>query len=241
MQVAGQTAVSYTYDDTDRLTAISQGTQTVSMTYDSAGRRSSLTLPNGIAVESTYYDDSQLAGLTYKLSGTTIGTLSYTYDAAGRRTSAAGTYARTALPASLASAVYDDANQITTWAGTSFTYDSNGNLTSDGVRSYTWDARNQLTALTGGTSATFSYDALERRRSKTVGGTTTRFLYDGDNLVQELSGSGTVTANFLTGAGIDQIFARTDAASTTTLLMDALGSTLALANSAGTVQTEYTF
>ena len=56
---------------------------------------------------------------------------------------------RTGLPAALTSAAYNDANQIATWGGTSFTYDANGNLTSDGLRSYTWDARNQLTGISG--------------------------------------------------------------------------------------------
>jgi uncharacterized protein RhaS with RHS repeats len=66
-----------------------------------------------------------------------------------------GTYATTGLPAELGSATYDDANQIATFGGTSFTYDDNGNLTSDGVRSYAWNARDQLAPLTGPVSGTF--------------------------------------------------------------------------------------
>ena len=73
--------------------------------------------------------------------------------------------------------------------GTSFSYDPNGNLASDGVTSYTWNARNQLVGLSGASSASFAYDAIGRRRGKTIGSTTTNFLYDGFNLVQELSGS----------------------------------------------------
>jgi RHS repeat-associated protein len=118
--------------------------------------------------------------------------------------------------------------------------DPNGNLTSDGLGSYTWNARNQLTGLSGGTSASFAYDGFGRRRSKTVSGTATNFLYDGINLVQELSGS-TPTANLLTGVGVDDTFTRTDASGTSTLLIDALGSALALADASGTVQTQYTF
>ncbi|MBI3001898.1 MAG: RHS repeat-associated core domain-containing protein [Deltaproteobacteria bacterium] len=50
-------------------------------------------------------------------------------------------------------------------------------------------------------------------------------------------------ANILTGLGIDEFFTRTDVPSATTrhLLPDALGSALALTDSAGTVQTEYTY
>ncbi len=59
--------------------------------------------------------------------------------------------------------------------------------------------------------ASFQYDPLGRRTSKTIGGVTTQFLYDDANVVQELMG-GTPTANLLTGLGVDEVFTRTDAA-----------------------------
>ncbi len=66
------------------------------------------------------------------------------------------------------------------------------------------------------------------------------YLYDGATLVQELSG-GTPSANLLTGLGLDQTFSRTDGSGTSSFLTDALGSTVALADSSGTVQTSYTY
>jgi len=240
MTVAGQPGVSYSYDAADRLTQISQGGTTVSFGYDAADRRTSLTLPNGITVSYSYDAASRLSGITYALNGTTLGDLTYSYDAAGRRTSVGGSFARTGLPAPLSSASYDAANQLTTWNGTSLTYDANGNLTSDGTNSYTWDARNRLTAISGGTTASFTYDALGRRTNKTVNGVTTSYLYDGDNVVQELDG-GSPSANYLTGLWVDEVFARTDANGTLSFLSDALGSTLALADASGTLQTEYTY
>ncbi|PYV15737.1 MAG: hypothetical protein DMG07_09130, partial [Acidobacteria bacterium] len=56
----------------------------------------------------------------------------------------------------------------------------------------------------------------------------------------ELSG-GTPIANLLSSLGVDEYFARTDSAGTRTLLADGLGSTVALSDSAGVVQTEYTY
>jgi RHS repeat-associated protein len=240
MTVAGQSAVNYSYDNADRLIGLTRGTAAVSIAYDSADRRTSLTLPNGIVVEYGYDDDSRLTSLTYKQGGSAIGDLTYAYNSAGQRTSVGGSYARTALPPALASATYDNANQIAAWGGTSFSYDANGNLTSDGVRGYTWDARNQLASVTGPVSASFGYDGLGRRRSKTIGATTISFLYDGLNPVQELSG-GSPTANLLTGLGIDEYFTRTDAAGVRNYLTDVLGSSLALTDGSGTVQTEYTY
>jgi hypothetical protein len=61
------------------------------------------------------------------------------------------------------------------------------------------------------------------------------------NLVQELTGAGTPTANLLVGLSVDETFTRTDASGTSTLLVDALGSTLELADASGTLQTHYTF
>jgi len=165
---------------------------------------------------------------------TLIGILTYEYDDDGRRTKMGGSLARTILPSVIASAVYDSANRLTQWNGVNLTYDANGNLTNDGTATYTWNARNQLVGLSGGATASFQYDGLGRRRGKTVGATSTNFLYDGLTAVQELAGT-TPTANLLTGLGLDETFARTDGVGTSTLLVDALGSTLGLANSSGTV------
>ncbi len=131
--------------------------------------------------------------------------------------------------------MYDAANRLTQWGAITLTYDDNGNLTSDGLNSYTWNARNQLASMTG---ANFQYDAFGRRKSKTVGGATTQFLYDGVNPAQEIGGA---AANLLTGLGIDEVFTRTDSSGTRHFLTDALGSTLALADGAGAVQTQYTY
>jgi RHS repeat-associated protein len=94
--------------------------------------------------------------------------------------------------------------------------------------------------MSGGASASFAYDGLGRRRSKTVSATTTKFLYGGLNPVQELSGS-TVAANVLAGLRIDEHLMRTDAPGAANYLKDAIGSSVALADGSGTVQTEYTY
>ena len=126
------------------------------------------------------------------------------------------------------------------------TYDLNGNLATladaGGTTTYTWNPRNQLTSLSGpGLSASFGYDALGRRWTKTVNAAQTDFLHDGLNPVQEGVLPATPAANLLTGLGLDEFFTRTDAAGLRALLADALGSTVALADGSGAVQTEYTY
>jgi RHS repeat-associated protein len=92
-------------------------------------------------------------------------------------------------------------------------------------------------------AARFVYDALGRRAGKTIGVNTTQFVYDGLNPVQELDGANpaNVTANLLTGLNIDEYFTRADSNGAMDFLTDALGSTLALADSSGAINTSYTY
>jgi RHS repeat-associated protein len=247
MTVAGQPTVNYAYDNANRVTQITQGSSIVSFAYDIAGRRTSLSLPNGVLVEYGYDNASQVTEIRYKQGATVIGNLTYEYDKAGNRIKTGGSFARTGIPQGVSSTAYNAANQQTTFADKTLTYDDNGNLTSivdgSGTTLYSWNARNQLTGISGpGVTASFVYDGLGRREKKTVNGSLTEFLYDGVNPVQESSGA-TILANILPGLGIDEFLTRTDVAAgiTSNLLTDALGSTIALADSAGAVQTEYTY
>jgi RHS repeat-associated protein len=186
-----------------------------------------------------------VTSLTYKKGATVLGDLTYTYDAAGNRIKTGGAFARTTIPPALSTVSYNANNQQTTFGTNTETYDLNGNLntvTDAGVTAtYMWNARNQLTGIaTTGFAASFSYDSFGRRTGKTVQGTTTNFVYDGLNPVQEKAGA-TVTANLLTGLGIDEFFTRTDGVGSRALLPDALGSTVALGDSTGTLQTQYTY
>lgn len=233
MQVAGQPAVNYTYDNANRLTQISQSSSTTSFNYDIANRRTSLTLPNGVVVSYSYDADSHLTGITYQLGPSTLGNLSYAYDQLGRRVQVGGALSRTNLPAAVASAAYDAANELTNWNGTNLSYDANGNMLSDGVNTFTWNARNQVATLN---NVSLQYDAFGRRIKNAAG---ISFLYDGANAVQELSGT-TVTANLLSGS-IDEVFTRADASGAFAQLKDALGSTIALVDSNGNSQTVYTY
>jgi RHS repeat-associated protein len=241
MTVIGQTEVSYTFDNANRLTGITQGSSSVAFAYDGANRRTSLTLPNGIVVAYSYDSDSRVSGLTWTQSGgTEIGDLEYTYDADGRVTKKTGTMAATNLPNPVTGNSFNVDNEMTAFGGQAMTYDANGNLTNDGTNSYSWDARNHLTGISGGSSATFAYDPFGRRASKTINSTNTQFLYDDQNPVQELQG-GSPSANLLTGLGIDEYFNRTDSLGSMSFLSDDLGTTLALTDAGGNLSTSYTY
>ena len=239
MTVAGQSTITYTWDNANRLTQIAQGTDVVAFAYDHANRRTSTTLANGVVVSYGYNNANDLISITYAKGGNTLGDLSYTYDNSGRRIKVGGSFARVDLPAVIASAIYNANNQLTSWNGTAYSYDLNGNLSGNGTDTYVWNARNQLSGIFGSNTASFGYDGAGRRKNKTIGGTQTGFLYDGLNFVQELTGS-TPKANLITG-GIDEVFLRKETSATRHFLGDALGSVIALTDTAGAMQTQYNF
>lgn len=247
MTPGSQAQITYTYDNANRLTKIQQGSETVSIAYDAANRRTSLTLPNGVVTSYTYDAGNQVTGIIYQTAGgATLSSLAYIYDAAGRRSSQTGGF----LPDMLATAsatvgAFDLNNRQTQWNGMVLGYDKNGDASTNAAasQSYTFDARHRLVQIqnsgTGATLATFAYDPLGRRTSKTVGGNTTSFLYDGVDAVQETQ-SGT-NYSILTGLGIDERYARSETSGRYYFLTDALGSTLGLSDSSGTVQQKYVY
>jgi RHS repeat-associated protein len=246
MTVPGQSTVNYCWDNANRLNGVSQqpcpNNPTIGFQYDNANRRTTLTLPNGVTVAYSYDNDSRVKGLTYTAGSTQLGNLTYSYDGDGRRITTGGSLAAVTFPAAVSGNTFNPDNGMTGFNGSTLGYDANGNLTDDGTNNYTWDARNHLSAISGGATASFVYDALGRRISKTIGGTTTQFLYDRLNPVQELNSSNGVTANLLTGLNIDEYFTRTASGATSTLLTDALGSTIGLVSASnGPMASSYTY
>jgi RHS repeat-associated protein len=240
MTVVGQPAVSYSWDNANRLTGITQGSTSIPIAYDNADRRTTLTVPNGIVLTYTHDADSHVTGMTWTLAGNPLGDLEYGYDADGRVIQKTGSFAQTGLPQPVTGNTFNAANEMTAFNGTPMSYDANGNLTNDGTNTYSWDARNHLTAIAGPNTASFAYDADGRRAQKTINGVSTQFLYDGLNPVQEIQ-NGAPSANLLTGLGVDEYFQRTDSAGARNYMTDILGSTLALTDSSGNIQTSYTY
>jgi RHS repeat-associated protein len=253
MTVAGQPAVSYAWDNANHLTGITQSgtlnTTSVGFAYDNANRRTSLTLPNGIVLSYAYDNDSRVTAMSWMNGAIQVGDLEYLYDADGHVVEKTGSLASTGIPSAVSGNAFNLANEMTAFNGTPLTYDLDGNLLNDATNTYTWDARNHLSTLTGSgtlaTSASFIYDAVGRRLEKTINQQTTVFLYDRLNPVQELVPSGlgqfVSAATTLPGLGIDEFFQRNDVNGVQSFVTDALGSTLALANAAGSISTSYTY
>jgi len=158
---------------------------------------------------------------------TGAGTFTTSYDSDGNATSLNTNGVTTTL-------TYDQptTNRLTKYGKTTILTDPNGNITDDGVNTYTWNERDELVSLRNkstGAVASFSYDALGRRISKTIGGVTTSFVYSGSQVIEETTNG--VTRRYLVGLGLDSVFASrtgTTNAQDEVYLKDALnGSVLA--------------
>ena len=145
---------------------------------------------------------------------------------------------------------FDLNNRQTQANGHALSYDANGNLLGDATQTYSWDARNRLTQISkaGTPTATFTYDALNRRIAKhdLTAGITTNYIYDGQNTVEEIQTSDADPTHpalypLMTGLGIDERYARDEASGRRYFSTDALGSTLALTDSSGAVKQTYAY
>jgi RHS repeat-associated protein len=256
MTVAGQPAVTYTYDAGSRLNGISSqigGAATnFAITYDGLGRGSSIVLPNGVTTNYTYDIDSHLLNLQHLSPASQIlESLGYTYDAVGNRISLNRQSITLPLPNAASNTSYNNANQMLTFNNQNITYDANGNMTSVvnacGTTTYTWDMRNRLVGISGFNTecsqltASFEYDALGRRIQKTINGRTIQYVYDGMDIIQEIE-NGQVTANYVRTLSIDEPLVRIKSDGTVRYYQrDALGSVITLTDGTGTVQTTYTY
>ena len=246
MTVAGQNAVGYFYDPANRLTNVVQGTFTSSLTYDDDGRRTKLMLPNGINVLYNYDFASRLTSIVYQASSTN--SIAYTYDSTGNRVSQGGGFSVYNLPSAVNASSYDAANHQLTFGSYNMLYDLDGNVTNiiNGAitNGLLWSARNQLTNILGAVSATFAYDGLGRRITRTVSSTTEKYAYDGLDIIQQLNNTGTVGANYFRALAIDEPWQRIDVGGANTnriYLADALGNAVALADTNKLIQTSYTY
>jgi len=242
MTAGSQPTVEYRYDAGDRLRQILQGTEVQEYEYDDVDRITKSRLPNGVEAAYTFDSAGQLTGLAWQKPGASaLGTLGYAYDSSGRVVAQTGTWAPQVLPVARGDMGFDDNNRMTRYGGATLDFDSNGNLAAQGGRTYEWNARNQLASIKqdGVVIATFSYDALGRRYSKTEAGITTTYLYDGVDTVQEDDGSATVP--ILTGPGIDRRIARGAGAGRRYFVTDHLNSTRALTDADGNAIRSYEY
>lgn len=238
------------YDAADRLTQISdagpQGQIVFTEGRDSLGQQTSESVvgapPNG-PVSYGYDQVNRLTSANYG-----IAQLGYQYDAANRLTQTSSA----AFGGSIVSVLsYDSADELLSLTRTQgtrvlqklqFNYDANGNRIqkadqSGAATNYGYDQANRLTSY--GTVAQYAYNGDGLRMSKTVTGVTESFAWDLVAPVPILIQDG--TTRYVTGPDglpLEQISAD---GTIRYYHQDALGSTRAMTNAQGNVDTVYLY
>jgi RHS repeat-associated protein len=254
--------IANTYDALNRLTQMSHAAsgRVVTYAYDAASRVTSagdnsaaiagVSLPPGVpgvAYTTTYTYDAlnRPTGISWdNVSAQAAGasaavTFQHWYNKARQRTYQTATdNSWWSYPAAVASTVSystNSVNQYTQVGSVTPTYTAKGSLSSDGTFTYSYDGWNRLATASGaGNSATYTYDATGRRKSKTVNGTTTVYVTSGDQEVLEYDGStGQILAWYTYGAGIDEALNRIQpSGARVTLIPDIQGSVIGSLDSA---------
>jgi RHS repeat-associated protein len=191
-----------------------------------------MTLPNGISTAYSYNAAGRLIGMKYSKGTQVLRDLVYGYDEINRRTAYSGNTAPEPQETATNTATVDASNRYTSLNGKPVSHDENGNQT---INNAVWDARDRLVSLRGPNfTASFTYDAMGRRTSKTVNGQTKTYLYDGSDLISETG------ADYTFGPGIDQPLER-KSGQNEYYLSDALGSVIGLTDLSGAIKTSYNY
>jgi len=157
---------------------------TTTYTYDSLGRKTSVTDPLGHETTYAYDDDGNLLTITDHLDNV----ITYTYDGRGNKLTETNANGHTTTY------TYDLMNRLLTVTdalnhATTYTYNENGNKISEtnaneNTTTYTYDAYNRLTQVTDPLSHTtsYTYDSKDNRTSMTDAGShATTYTYNSLN------------------------------------------------------------
>ena len=237
--------VAYGYDALNRMTTVSENGTTSIAAYSLGSLfRNSVTFGNSATMTWQFFNDGAPSSVTDAVGTKSVG-FTFERNQADQMTKqsvavtdpAAQLVPRSFLPvpvsASSTAYVPNFLDQYSSVAAVSKTYDLNGNLITDGTNTFEYDEENRL--RTAGTSITYEYDPLGRRRAKTVSGTTTKFLSDGQEEIGEYSGS-TLLRRYVYGPNIDERVAQVEASGTKTYFQtNHQGSTVLTTDAAQTV------
>ena len=241
----------YAYNAADQLSQITdsgpQGQIAFTESRDNTGQLTAENVtgePPGGPISYTYDAGSRLTAANY--GGPK---LSYQYDAADRLTQITNTLGRRPVVSTL---TYDNADQLlnltssqdgTVTKKLQFSYDANGNRTqvtnqAGASTSYTYDQANRLTAY--GTNAQYQYNGDGLRMAKSVGGVAEAFTWDlGGGQLPTVIQDG--TTRYVMGPGglpLEQVSAD---GTIRYYHQDALGSTRALTDAAGHLDSVYLY
>ncbi len=227
MTYANGITTSYGYNGNGWLTQISAAENIVNLafSYDAVGNITKRQdLIDNTQTETYGYD--AISQLTSFKRGTAVDN-SYQFDPLGNRRQVIENGKNTNYSS-------NKINGYTSISGAiSFTpqYDKNGNLLNDHLSTFSYDFNNKLKSANNN-AASFAYDALGRRVSKTTPSGTITFFYAGDQMIEEYTGK-SLTASYVFGNNIDEALQMKRGNNVYYYHANQLGSTMALTDKNG--------
>ncbi|KKK63885.1 hypothetical protein LCGC14_2989780, partial [marine sediment metagenome] len=266
------TTYTYEYDARDSLKTIKKsGIEVASFTYDGNGNLLSKTI-NGLSTNYVYDLANRLVSSTSSLESNALvydnlnrltsfdskafqydianqlindGQYTYTYDGNGNMLTKYDGVTTTTY-------TYNVANQLISDGVNTYSYEvdiggqlvNTGNMVSDGNFTYVYDDKDRLVEVKQGatTVATYSYNNLGQRISKTVGANTTTYTYNDltKMLSSETTGASTTSFNGVPGK-YAQLISIDIGGVTYYYVYDAMGQIIGLTNTSGAWVVKYTY
>ena len=122
-------------------------------------------------------------------------------------------------------------------------YDDNGNMTNDDTHTYQYNYNNQLISVDNGQTATYKYDAFNRRIQKTIVSTssTINYYYSGNQVIEEHDVNNMVVTTYVFGLSVDDVLQMKKGDNTYYYHKNRLGSVMALTDCNGDVVEYYMY
>ena len=219
----GSSTISYTYDANGNITAITQGSTVIAYGYDDLGQ----------VVREDNARDNKTIIYDYDLAGNILSRTTYPYTTG----SVDGLTPLSTLTYTYGKSVWKD--QLTAFNGTAITYDDLGNPLSYNGMTFTWEKGRQLSGLSAtNLSASYTYNDAGIRTSKTVNNVTTTYQLSGDKVTAEITGNQIIYYTYdasghvvtMSVNGVEYYYVR-----------NGQNDVIALVDSTGAIVVEYTY
>ncbi len=182
--------ITYAYNALNQLTNIhdQEDNQDYGFTYDTAGRTSQITLPNGITSTYSFDNDGNITGITNARGLTPVSNHTYTHDNEGNILTKGGSWSDYTFDynnvyelievvhgLNTTNYTYDGANNRVTAAGVTYTSNTLNQYTQIGANSPTYSQAGELLTYNG---STYTYNADQKLIQGVKGTNTVNFTYD---------------------------------------------------------------
>ncbi|NLD93284.1 MAG: hypothetical protein GX639_11525 [Fibrobacter sp.] len=201
-------SITYTYDTLGRLKNVQDSLKNIlaSYDYDASGLITSTQFVNGNKTAYQYDGAGRMNDLIHSDMADTFANYHAILDESGYPVRITGNFTDSSVAAiSNIAYAYDSlGTRLTSFGGTSITYDFEGQTTARGAQTYTFNARYQLDTVVGsGYTYLYTYDESGHRVKAVRNGVTTKYIYGGSSrILAEADSANVITRYYIYGHGL---------------------------------------